>query len=72
MNNTRGKQPSEEATSGEEEEEEDQTLSEETAATDGFRKDLLERLVQNYTRKKSKTQKRGGRVNFASKPKSKV
>ena len=72
VNNTRGGQPSEEATSDEEEEEEDQTLSEETTATDGFRKDLLERLVQNYTRKKSKMQKSGGRVKFASKPKSKV
>ena len=72
MNNTRGGQPSEEATSDEEEDEEDHTLSERTATTDGFRKDLLERLVQNYTRKKSKTQKSGGRVKFASKPKSKV
>lgn len=72
MNNTRGGQPSEEATSDEEEDEEDQTLSERTATTDGFRKDLLERLVQNYTRKKSKTQKSGGRVKFASKSKSKV
>lgn len=71
-NDTRGGQPSEEATSDEEEDEEDQTLSERTATTDGFRKDLLERLVQNYTRKKSKTQKSGGRVKFASKPKSKV